>query len=218
MPAKGIITFMAEMEWLKTTFTAGYDSREILDAVPSATRLKQEVMIGGSYRTAFLKAAFPFLRPDSAVLELGPGRGSWSRAILHFIPRGNLTTVDFVDVTDWLRPGDYAGRLTCHQVDDFSLSVLPDEQFDFCWSFGVLCHHTIEQIETVLTALIRKTKIGGVSVHQYADWNKLYRSGRPLQVADLIQKPTTDAESGWPSNSKEARAAAAGDLRRSRLI
>ena len=77
---------MAEMEWLKTTFTAGYDSREILDAVPCATRLKQEVMIGGSYRTAFLKAAFPFLRPDSAVLELGP------RAILHFIPRGNLTT------------------------------------------------------------------------------------------------------------------------------
>lgn len=40
----------------------------------------------------------------------------------------------------------------------------------------------------------------------YAEWNKLYRSGRPLQVSDLIQKPTTDAESWWPSNSKEATA------------
>jgi hypothetical protein len=47
-----------------------------------------------------------------------------------------------------------------------------------------------------------------VSVHQYAEWNKLYRSGRPLQVADLIQKPTTDAESWWPSNSRAAMARA----------
>ena len=48
-----------------------------------------------------------------------------------------------------------------------------------------------------------------MSVHQYADWNKLYRSGRPLQATDLIQKPCTDAESWRPSNSKEALAAAA---------
>src|SRR5579859_6023483 len=137
---------MADMDWLKTAFTSGYDSGEILDSVPSSTRLKQEVLIGGSYRTAFFKAVFPFLRPDSNVLELGPGKGSWSRAILSFIPEGTLTTVDFVDVTRWLRPEDYAGRLICHQVSDFSLSELPDDQFDFAWSFGVLCHHTIEQI------------------------------------------------------------------------
>jgi hypothetical protein len=200
---------MAEIDWLKTAFTFGYDSGEILDPVPSSTRLKQEILIGGSYRTAFFKAVFPFLRPDSNVLELGPGKGSWSRAILNFIPEGTLTTVDFVDVTSWLRPEDYAGRLICHQAADFSLSELPDDQFDFAWSFGVLCHHTIEQIEIVLTKLLRKTKIGGVSVHQYADWNKIYKSGRPLQVADLIQKSVTDLESWWPSNSKPAMAAAA---------
>ena len=200
---------MANVDWLKTTFVGGYDSGEILDFVPSSTRLKQEVMIGGSYRDAFIKAVFPFLRPDSQVLEIGPGKGSWSRAILEFIPEGSLTTVDFVDVTPWLRPETYGGRLVCHQVIDFSLSMLPDNHFDFCWSFGVLCHHTVEQIEAVLAKLLGKMKVGGVAVHQYAEWNKLYRSGRPLQVADLIQKPTTDTESWWPSNSKDAMAAVA---------
>ena len=200
---------MADLEWIKTTFSDGYDSGEILDIVPSSTRLKQEVLIGGSYRTAFFKAVFPFLQPNSTVLELGPGKGSWSRAILQHIPQGTLTTVDFVDVTSWLSPAAFGGRLTCHKIDDFSLAELPDDHFDFCWSFGVLCHHTIEQIQPILAAVLRKMKAGGVSVHQYADWNKLYRSGRPLQVADLIQKPTEETESWWPSNSKEAMAVVA---------
>ncbi len=46
-------------------------------------------------------------------------------------------------------------------------------------------------------------------MHHYAEWRKLYRSGRPLQVSDLVERPTTDAESWWPSNSKEAMAAVA---------
>jgi hypothetical protein len=108
-----------------------------------------------------------------------------------------------------LRPAEHSGRLICHRISDFSLSVLEDNAFDFCWSFGVLCHHTIEQIELVLATLLPKMKVGGVAVHQYAEWNKLYRSGRPLQVADLISKPTTDIESWWPSNSKGAMASAA---------
>lgn len=90
---------MANVEWFLTSFADGYDSGDILQVAPSSTRLKQEVMSGGSYREVFFKAAFPFLRPDSSVLELGPGRGSWSRAILEFIPKGTLTTVDVVDVT-----------------------------------------------------------------------------------------------------------------------
>src|SRR5438105_3334978 len=198
---------MGNIEWLKTNFHLGYDSGNVLDSVPSSIRLKEEVLIGGSYRNAFFKAAFPFLRPDSRVLEIGPGRGSWSRAILNFIPEGSLTTVDFLDVTDWLKPDTYSGRLVCHQVTDFSLSVLPNNHFDFCWSFGVLCHHTIEQIETVLLELLVKMKPGGVAVHQYAEWNKLFRSGRSLPVSDLMLKP--DTESWWPSNSRQAMAAVA---------
>jgi hypothetical protein len=200
---------MADIDWLRNYFTYGYDSGEILDPVPSSVRLKQEILAGGSYRDAFFKAVLPFIRPDSNVLELGPGKGSWSRAILHFLPQGTLTTADFVDVTEWLRPDDYEGRLICHRLTDLSLTEIPENHFDFCWSFGVLCHHNIEQIESVLSASLRKVKIGGVAVHQYGDWNKIYSSGRPLQVADLIQQPGTDQESWWPSNSRQAMAAAA---------
>jgi hypothetical protein len=50
-------------------------------------------------------------------------------------------------------------------------------------------------------------KRGGVSVHEYGDWNKFYLSGRMVAFADLNDKP--DTESWWPSNSPEAMRAVA---------
>ena len=200
---------MANLEWLKNNFAHGYDSGEILDPVPSSTRLRQEVLIGGSYRHAFHQAVFPFLRPDSVVLELGPGKGSWTRAILEHVPEGRVETIDFVDVRQWLTPERFGGRLICHQVNDTSFSCVPDGAFDFFWSFGVLCHHTIEQITEVLRNARPKMKRGAVSVHEYADWDKFFESGRMVNFPDLPETP--DTENWWPSNNARAMTAAAED-------
>jgi SAM-dependent methyltransferase len=198
---------MAKMEWIKTAFSAGYDSGDVLAEIPTGNRLKDEVKIGGSYREVFRKAIFPFLRRDSRVLEIGPGKGSWTRAMLAFLPEGSVTAVDFVDVTQWLDPSQYHGRLILHQVEDFDLECVPDDHFDFIWSFGVLCHHTVEQIGRVFSATLRKIKSGGVAVHDYGDWNKIYRSGRIGRFERLFDLP--DEEVWWPYNTKEATAATA---------
>ena len=198
---------MANLEWLKTAFSQGYESGEILSEAPDNTRVKEEALIGGSYRDAFRKAVLPFLRPDSKVLELGPGTGSWTRAILKYIPHGRLTALDFIDLRNSLRPDDFDGRLIFHQVTDFSFSSVRDGEFDFLWSFGVLCHHTHSQIGEILTASLPKLKMGGIAVHQYAEWNKLYRSGRWKQFEACVQLP--DAESWWPFNTRTAMAATA---------
>jgi hypothetical protein len=194
-----------DQEWLKTGFQHGYDSGDVLAEVPNSVRLREEVLIGGSYREAFFKACFPYLRPDSRVLEIGPGRGSWTRAILEHLPDGVLETVDFADCTPWLQPERYGGRLICHRTNDFSLDCVPDDRFDFIWSFGVLCHHTIEQIAGVLASSFRKARRGACAVHEYAEWMKLYRSGRIGQIGELVD----DNSHWWPSNSKESMAAAA---------
>ena len=106
---------MAEMEWLKTTFTAGYDSGEILDRVPSSDPLEA----GGHDRRILpdgvFESGFPVSTPGFGRSGIGSGQGLLVEGDSRVRPQGNLTTVDFVDVTGWLRPGDYAGRLTCHK-------------------------------------------------------------------------------------------------------
>jgi hypothetical protein len=198
---------MASIDWLKSAFAGGYDSGDILAEVPSSTRLRQEVLIGGSYRDAFRKAVLPFIRPDSRVLELGPGRGSWTRALLQHLPEGQLHAIDFVDARAWLQPELYHGRLVFHQVTDLSFDCVDDGHFDFFWSFGVLCHHTIEQIVDILRRARPKMKRGAVAAHQYADWNKFFASGRIANFPDFLE--AADAEHWWPSNNAAAMSAAA---------
>ncbi|MDN5940327.1 MAG: class I SAM-dependent methyltransferase, partial [Nitrospira sp.] len=168
---------MPALNWLKNEFGYGYDSGNILSIIPGRVRLAEERKSGGSYRRILRKAILPHLRTDSKVLELGPGRGSWSRAILTTISQGELHTVDFQDVSQWLDPKSFSGRLVCHQVQDNTFAEIPENYFDFFWSFGVLCHNEEHSIAEILLHARRKMKKGALSVHQYGDWNKLDRFG-----------------------------------------
>ena len=143
---------MPTIEFLKNQFPDGFDSGDIL-APTDTRRCSQEIASGGSYQQVFYAAIDPWLRPDSEVLELGPGAGSWSRAILTRMPRGKLHAVDFQDVAKWLKPDLYGGRLACYRVHDNSFSCIEDNSIDFFWSFGVFCHNNIEHIEKDLGQL-----------------------------------------------------------------
>ena len=159
-------------DWLKGAFPSGYDSGNVLSVIPNLRRWREELKIGGSYPRVFKQAVLPYLRPDARVLELGPGRGAWSRAMLRYLPRGELHTVDFQDVTPWLNPAQYGGRLVCHKVEDNSFADLPTDYFDFFWSFGVLCHNNQSSIAGVLANTLKKMKPGAYAVHQFSDWKK----------------------------------------------
>jgi phospholipid N-methyltransferase len=193
---------MPTTDWLKKEFDYGYDSGNVLSLIPNRVRHSEEQRIGGSYRRVFKRAILPFLKPDSTVMELGPGNGSWSRAILKHIPNGKLITVDYQDVTKWLNPDDYDGRLICNQVTDNSFSCVDDESVDFFWSMGVLCHNNRKHIREILQSARNKMRIGGYGCHQYANWEKLDRYGwrRGGVPAEFRQMPDDDI--WWPRNTK----------------
>jgi phospholipid N-methyltransferase len=197
------------LDWLKSEFSYGYDSGNVLSWIPNVTRYREEKAIGASYRRVFWQGLAKYLRPDTRILELGPGRGSWSRAILSIVTNGELHTVDYVDVSKWLDPSKYGGRLVCHQVLDNSFAEIPKNSFDVFWSFGVLCHNNIENIEAILVNARAKMKSGAVAIHQYGDWSKLDKYGweRGRVPREFRDKP--DAEIWWPRNDQEQMSRAA---------
>lgn len=193
---------MPTLSWLQQEFSYGYDSGNILSLIAGRVRRSEERRSGGSYRRVFKKALQPHLRPNARVLELGPGKGSWSRAILQHIPEGELHTVDFQDVTQWLKPENYSGRLICHRVLDNRFDGLPDGYFDVFWSFGVLCHNEASSILHILTRARDKMKPGAVSVHQYGNWEKLEAFGWNRGGVPQEFRSRNDAEIWWPRNDQ----------------
>ena len=158
-------------------FSAGYDSGDILSWIPDRRRRHEEGLIRGSYRRFFMRGVRPHLREDSIVMELGPGTGSWTRALLKYVPRGEVHALDYVDAAAWLRPERYDGRLAFHRTQDNSFSSVPDASFDVFFSFGVLCHNRAPEIAEIMASALPKMRPGGVAIHQYGDWEKLHRLG-----------------------------------------
>lgn len=191
-----------DSEWLKKEFSYGYDSGEVRTPEPDEVRRREEEKIGGSYYRIYRELIVPNVRKDSHVLELDPGRGSWTRAILDLVPYGEVHTVDFQDVTKWLDPGDYHGRLVCHQVSENDYSELPREFFDFFWSFGVLCHNNLADIKTILKKAKPLLVKGAVCIHQYADWEKLDKYGWEKGAIPVEFQQRVDDEIWWPRNSR----------------
>lgn len=203
---------MPTLDWLKKEYSYGYDSGNVLSIIPNFRRFRDERRIGGSYRQVFLKGVLPYIKPDSVVIELGPGKGSWSRAILNYIPEGKLHTLDFQDVSPWLKPENYGGRLVCHQVENSSFSCLDDNCFDFFWSFGVLCHNNLENIREILQNSLQKMKVGGVAIHQYGDWEKLNDYGwKKGKVPERFKNLPND-EIWWPRNNQQMMSSLAKEV------
>ena len=193
---------MPTLTWLRQAFSDGYDSGNVLSLIPGRVRRSEERKIGGSYRMVFRKVLQPHLSPSAKVLELGPGRGSWSRAVLDHIPEGELHTIDFQDVTRWLKPADYKGRLVCHRVPNNRYEALPDRYFDVFFSFGVLCHNEPSSIREILSAAREKVKPRAVAVHQYGDWEKLEAFGWNRGGVPQEFKLQEDRDIWWPRNDQ----------------
>lgn len=203
---------MPTLNWLKKEFDYGYDSGNVASLIPNRIRRSEESKIGGSYRKVFQRGIKPFLKPDSQVLELGPGRGAWSRSILNLIPQGRLQTVDFQDVRQWLSPQRYDQRLVCHQVTDNTFGCIENESIDFFWSMGVLCHNNQTHVREILTSAFEKLRPGAHSCHQFADWKKLNQYGWQRGGVPEEFQQMNDDEIWWPRNSTQDMVAIAESI------
>lgn len=134
----------------------------------------------------------PFIRPETAILEIGPGRGAWTRTMLDAREIWCLDALSAEHNCFW----EYVGREHRHkihylQVSDFLCEALPADHFDFVFSFGVFCHITPEGQRAYFRNLFPKAKRGAQAMIMISDFDKFNAAVRNLNRVRTI-RPTPE--------------------------
>lgn len=131
----------------------------------------------------YLACIKPYVNPDSIVLEIGPGRGGWTKAILAKHPR-EVWCLDAVSA-ETAHFWEYVGcHLNVHfqQVTDFTCSNLPDDHFTYFFSFGCFCHVPNEGVDAYVRNLHQKFRPGAHGFMMVGDFSKYNRAIDNLQM------------------------------------
>jgi SAM-dependent methyltransferase len=126
--------------------------------------------------TVYLTCIRPYINSDTRVLEIGPGRGAWTKTLL----KRGAKKVFVIDAAPPEHTGfwDYVGktdRVEYNTVSDLTLAPIPDGGIDFFFSFGVFCHLSPESCETYISSLARKLRPGAEAFLMIADYDKFNR-------------------------------------------
>jgi methyltransferase family protein len=156
------------------TWTGGYYEGDPLD--PMAESTYGVYGYNSSLHTIYLACIRPYVGPETVALEIGPGRGAWSKTILS----RNCARIYAVDAApaEHTHFWEYVGpnpRATYCVATDFELADVPDDSISFFFSFGVFCHLRPEMCESYVQALARKMKAGATGFLMCADFDKYNR-------------------------------------------
>ena len=135
------------------------------------------------------------------VLEIGPGRGAWSKVImdsgaakLYALDALSASHNGFYDYVDpFLKYGDSIQYI---QVQDFECHIPEDVLADFFFSFGCFCHIRRNNTETYFKNIYKKMRPGAEGFVMISDYEKMAHALGTSFDADAIVEG--GAETGVP--------------------
>lgn len=165
-------------ENFSTLWDGGYYEGDPLDPMSrsSYTRLGYMSVLHATY----LRCIKPYVRADTRVIEIGAGRGAWTRTMLHAKEIAVLEAVD----PDYSHFWEYVGRhdhVTHNKVSDLSCSVLPDNHFDYFFTFGCFCHLPPVAVTEYMGNIYRKLRPGSNGFMMVADFDKFNHAIKNLE-------------------------------------
>lgn len=127
------------------------------------------------------------ITPDTNVLEIGPGRGAWTKAIVGLGPK----MVWALDAASDEHSGfsAYVGRssrVQFHQVTDESLREVPNLQINLFFSFGVFCHLPECIVGNYLMSLYGKMAPGAHGYFLIGDFDQRNAAARNANSLDQL--------------------------------
>lgn len=135
----------------------------------------------------YLACIKPYINSESIVLEIGPGRGAWTKTML------NAREIWCMDAKSREDNGIDAylmhpQNLVYHQVKDFSCSMLPEETFTYMFSFGCFCHVPREGVQQYAVNLYSKLRSGSHAFWMVADYDKRNALSINFEKYDIIKR------------------------------
>lgn len=121
----------------------------------------------------YLRCIKPYVNERTQVLEIGPGRGAWTRC---FVER-RAKRIWALDALSAEHNGfwEYVGRhptVEYVKVDDNLCTPVPDDSIDYFFSFGTFCHISPQNVDDYFSSLYRKMRAGAVGFVMISDYEK----------------------------------------------
>lgn len=161
----------SEIEQFQTLWTGGYYEGDPLDAMAQSGYGPYGYM--SALHATYLCCIRPHVNENTRVLEIGPGRGAWTRC---FVER-RAKKVWALDALSAEHNGfwEYVGRngnVEYFQVTDNCCTMVPDDSIDYFFSFGVFCHISPQVTHDYIQSVFRKMCSGAIGFLMVADYDK----------------------------------------------
>jgi hypothetical protein len=174
-----------ELQSVQNKWLGGYLEGNPLDPIaPSAyVQLGYINMLHATY----LCCIKPYINAQTVALELGPGRGAWTKCLL---PARQIYAIDALSaahncIFEYL---GHPRNVKYFQVNDFECDMLPEDGIDFMFSHGCLCHVSFEGIARYAERIHSRLRRGANCFWMVTDAEKYNRAFLNYNVWDALAR------------------------------
>lgn len=173
---------MKDIDWNKIVWERDYDWSGLGEEWSSAW---------GSSEAQWFGCILPRIRqflPAHSILEIAPGHGRWTRFLtkMSSIYSGVDVSATCVEYCEDAFPGSHCSFFL---NDGFDLSMIADGTIDFAFSFDSLVHAEKEVMESYVSQLFNKCRVGGAVFLHHSNLRAL----EVVPTADHCRASTVDA-------------------------
>jgi len=175
-----------ELRSFKNLWEGGYYEGDPLDPMGKSSYGLLGFM--SVLHATYLRCIKPYVNNQTVALEIGPGRGAWTKTLLD---SKEIYVLDALS-EEHNRFFEYLGypkNVKYFQVLNFNCEALPEDYFNFMFSFGCMCHVSFEGITEYAINLYPKLKQGSNCFWMIADYDKKNNAiliHNKLNVSDFI--------------------------------
>lgn len=174
-----------ELESFQTLWRGGYYEGQPLD--PLATSAYLQLGFISILHATYLRCIKPYVNSQSVSLEIGPGRGAWTRCLL---PSREIYALDALSAehNGFFQYLGNPRNVKYFQVLDFACRELPDDHFNFMFSHGCLCHVSFDGITEYAQNIFPKMKSGAECFWMVADYEKFNAANANRSIWDALAR------------------------------
>lgn len=175
----------AELESFSRVWKGGYYEGDIFDYHAYSSYGLQSYM--SILHAVYLSLIKPYIKGDTNVIEIGPGRGTFTKGML------NANSIHCLDAlsAEYNQFWEFIGQhdhVKYFHVNDFSCKDLKEDYYDYLFSFGALCHVSFEGISLYAKNLYSKLKPGANCFILVADYMKHNASLDALEKDNILKR------------------------------